>query len=69
MAKCMINHKDKLVCRVNNKEAKKRYNNGNGKWDTGNYLKMMQPEKVSYYPDVIDVRANWELEQNFIISE
>ncbi|NAY91912.1 hypothetical protein GTQ34_08280 [Muricauda sp. JGD-17] len=43
--------------------------NGNGKWDTGNYLKKMQPEKVSYYPDVIDVRANWELEQNFIISE
>ncbi|RDY59603.1 Ig-like domain-containing protein [Flagellimonas nanhaiensis] len=43
--------------------------NGNGKWDTGNYLKKLQPEKVSYYPDVIDVRANWELEQNFIISD
>ena len=43
--------------------------NGNGKWDTGNYLQKIQPEKVSYYPDVIDVRANWELEQNFIISE
>ncbi|WP_222982090.1 Ig-like domain-containing protein [Flagellimonas meishanensis] len=43
--------------------------NGNGIWDTGNYLKKIQPEKVSYYPDVIDVRANWELEQNFIISE
>ncbi len=43
--------------------------NGNGEWDTGNYLQKIQPEKVSYYPDVIDVRANWELEQNFIISE
>lgn len=43
--------------------------NGNGKWDTGSYLNKIQPEKVSYYPDVIDVRANWELEQNFIISE
>ncbi|MEZ4809628.1 MAG: Ig-like domain-containing protein [Allomuricauda sp.] len=42
--------------------------NGNGKWDTGSYLKKIQPEKVSYYPDIIDVRANWELEQNFIIS-
>lgn len=43
--------------------------NGNGIWDTGNYLKKIQPEKVSYYPDVIDVRANWELEQTFIISD
>nr|WP_298792235.1 Ig-like domain-containing protein [uncultured Allomuricauda sp.] len=43
--------------------------NGNGIWDTGSYLNKMQPEKVSYYPDVIDVRANWELEQLFVISE
>ncbi|WP_422349355.1 Ig-like domain-containing protein [Flagellimonas sp.] len=42
--------------------------NGNGKWDTGSYLKKIQPERVSYYPDPIDVRANWELEQTFIIS-
>lgn len=42
--------------------------NGNGVWDTGNYLKKIQPEKISYYPDIIDVRANWELEQTFIIS-
>ena len=39
--------------------------NGNRKWDTGNYIKKIQPEKVSYYPDVIEVRANWELEQTF----
>ncbi|MGX1927746.1 Ig-like domain-containing protein [Flagellimonas sp. 2504JD4-2] len=43
--------------------------NGNGIWDTGSYLKKIQPEKVSYYPDVIDVRANWELEQTFVISD
>jgi uncharacterized protein (DUF2141 family) len=43
--------------------------NGNGKWDTGSFLKKLQPERISYYPDVIEVRANWELEQNFIISE
>ena len=42
--------------------------NGNRQWDTGNYLKRIQPEKVSYYPDVIEVRANWELEQTFTIS-
>ncbi|WP_036380493.1 Ig-like domain-containing protein [Muricauda sp. MAR_2010_75] len=43
--------------------------NGNGKWDTGNYLKKIQPEKISYYPDVIEVRANWEMEQRFILTE
>ena len=42
--------------------------NGNKKWDTGNYLKKIQPERVSYYPQVIEVRANWELEQSFILS-
>ena len=43
--------------------------NGNRKWDTGNYIKKIQPEKVSYYPDVIEVRANWELEQTFTIRD
>ncbi|GGD78582.1 hypothetical protein GCM10011412_15500 [Maribacter cobaltidurans] len=33
--------------------------NNNGKWDTGNYLKRTQPEKVSYYPNTIEMRANW----------
>ena len=42
--------------------------NGNGQWDTGNYLKRIQPERVSYFPDLIEVRANWELEQTFTIS-
>ena len=37
--------------------------NGNGKLDTGNYLKKIQPEKVSYYPGVIEIRANWEKEE------
>jgi uncharacterized protein (DUF2141 family) len=36
--------------------------NGNGQWDTGDYLKKIQPEKVDYYPDKINVRANWDLE-------
>ncbi len=43
--------------------------NGNGIWDTGNYLKRIQPEKVSYYPDVIEIRANWEKNETFIISK
>jgi hypothetical protein len=36
--------------------------NGNGKWDTGNYLKKIQPEKVIYYPQPIDIRSNWEMD-------
>ncbi|KAA1246265.1 Ig-like domain-containing protein [Aquimarina sp. RZ0] len=42
--------------------------NGNGVWDTGNFLNNIQAEKVSYYPDLIDVRANWELKQTFILE-
>lgn len=43
--------------------------NGNGKWDTGNYLKKIQPEKVSYYPGTIEIRANWEKIETFTILE
>ncbi|SMG31868.1 Ig-like domain-containing protein [Arenibacter troitsensis] len=42
--------------------------NGNQKWDTGNYLQRIQPEKVTYYPNALEVRANWELEQTFTLS-
>ena len=41
--------------------------NKNGKWDTGNYLKKIQPEKVSYYPVAIEVRANWEKIETFTV--
>ena len=43
--------------------------NGNGKRDTGNFLKNLQPEKVSYYPDKIEIRANWEKIETFILRE
>lgn len=42
--------------------------NGNGIWDTGNYLKNIQPEKVSYYPALIEIRANWEVIETFTIT-
>ncbi len=42
--------------------------NANKKWDTGNYLQRKQPETVKYYPLLIEVRANWELEQTFFIT-
>jgi hypothetical protein len=36
--------------------------NKNKKWDTGNYLGRVQPEKVHYYPGSLDVRSNWDLD-------
>ena len=42
--------------------------NENGQWDTGRFLSKIQPERISYFPDIIEVRANWELEQTFVIT-
>ncbi len=42
--------------------------NTNGIWDSGNFLKGIQPEVVRYFPEVIDVRANWEIKQTFILE-
>ena len=36
--------------------------NGNGLWDTGNYLRRLQPEKIAFYPDLVEIRSNWDLE-------
>ncbi len=38
-----------------------RDSNGNGKWDTGNYMKNIQPEKVYYYPSPITIKAGWDI--------
>ncbi len=43
--------------------------NANQRWDTGNFLDKIQPEKIVYFPQEIEVRANWELEQIFPIEE
>lgn len=43
--------------------------NGNGEWDTGNYDLLLQPEEVFYYPEAIEVRANWDIEQTWFIHE
>ena len=39
--------------------------NKNGKWDSGYYFDQRQPEEVIYYPEELDVRANWDIEQIF----
>ena len=43
--------------------------NGNQEWDTGNYLKNIQPEKVIYHPETFNVRSNWEYEQDWDVNE
>lgn len=42
--------------------------NGNQKWDTGNFLLNQQPEKVHYVKSVIDAKANWEVEENITLN-
>jgi hypothetical protein len=36
-----------------------------GKWTSGDFDKKQQPEQVTYYPDEIDVKANFEIEQDW----
>jgi hypothetical protein len=43
--------------------------NGNGKWDTGNYLEGMQPESVTYHPGTISIRSNFDMEINWNLNE
>ncbi len=43
--------------------------NGNGKWDTGNYLNHLQPEEVYYYPKRLRLRANWDLDEDWNIYQ
>lgn len=42
--------------------------NKNGRWDTGSYLDKIQPERIIYYPGAIEIRANWEKVETFIIQ-
>jgi hypothetical protein len=43
--------------------------NKNKKWDSGNYLGRVQPEKVYYYPGTLDVRSNWDLDITWNLNE
>jgi len=42
--------------------------NLNDIWDTGNYLKQIQPEPVYYFLNDLDVRANWDLNEIFNLN-
>lgn len=43
--------------------------NGNGKWDTGNYLKNIQPEHVVFNKEDINIRSNWDAEVEWKLEE
>ncbi len=43
--------------------------NGNGEWDTGDFSEGLQPERVFYYPEAIDVRANWDQMTTWDVGE
>ena len=42
--------------------------NGNQKWDSGSFLEHLQPERISYLPELLDVRAGWDLVQTFTLE-
>ncbi len=42
--------------------------NENELWDTGDYDLKRQPERMYYLPGVLDIRANWSLNESFDLS-
>ncbi|MCW3104898.1 MAG: hypothetical protein JWO09_3338 [Bacteroidetes bacterium] len=42
--------------------------NGNWKWDSGDYLKKIQPERVIFNPETITIRSNWDAEIEWQIT-
>ncbi|MCX6242517.1 MAG: Ig-like domain-containing protein [Bacteroidetes bacterium] len=42
--------------------------NYNGRWDTGNFRKKIQPEEVFFLDKIIEVRANWDVEEKWAPS-
>lgn len=77
----LINEKNDIVRRTLNEKEKLNFTyllpgtyrlrmikdeNNNGNWDTGNYNKKQQPEKVEYYINPIKIRANWDLEISLV---
>lgn len=42
--------------------------NKNGKWDTGNYYQLIQPEQITLFNEPIEIRAKWENEIKFILN-
>jgi hypothetical protein len=45
-----------------------RDENDNGKWDSGNYRRRQQPEKVQYFGSTVEIRANWDLTEEWSLE-
>jgi len=43
--------------------------NKNGKYDPGNFLKKIQPERVSYAKEILEVRAGWDSIEEFVLED
>ena len=43
--------------------------NKNRVYDSGNYLKKLQPERVSYFPELVEIRAGWDWINEFILLD
>jgi len=43
--------------------------NNNGKWDTGKYLAGRQPEKVEWLSKELEVRSNWDLNEEYTLED
>ena len=43
--------------------------NGDGRWTTGDFKTKTQPEPVTYYPGDIEVRADFQIEQEWDLSK
>lgn len=41
--------------------------NRNNRWDPGDYFSKRQPEPILYYPQLIEIRANWDLEEQWML--
>ena len=43
--------------------------NGNGEWDTGNFDQNLLPEETFYFPTVMKLKKNWDVEQAWNLFE
>ena len=42
--------------------------NGDGRWDTGNFLERRHPEIIKFFEKELELRANYELNEIFILD-
>ena len=43
--------------------------NANGTWDTGNLGEKLQPEDTWYYPKAINVKSNWDIQNDWNLND